>query len=79
MEPLFFHLLSIAVKLLKTTRTPQSKQSNRINNVEHTIPLVIKPKLTYIKNQNNFVPEQRQRNTTMHLYFPVNDSMNKGT
>ena len=44
-------------KLFKSTQT-QPAQSSRINDIEHTIPLVTKPKLAYIYNQNNYLPEQ---------------------
>jgi hypothetical protein len=57
MEPLFF-LLANAGKLFKSTQTPPA-QSSTINNIQHTIPLVTKPKLAYIENQNNYLPEQR--------------------
>jgi hypothetical protein len=34
-------------KLFKSTQT-QPAQSNKINDIKHTIPLVTKPKLVYI-------------------------------
>jgi hypothetical protein len=40
--------LANAGKLFKSTQTPQIAQSNRINDIQHTIPLVTKPKLAYI-------------------------------
>jgi hypothetical protein len=39
--------LANAGKLFKNTQTPPA-QSSRINNIQHTMPLVTKPKLTYI-------------------------------
>jgi hypothetical protein len=48
-------------KLFKSTQT-QPAQSNRINDIEHTIPLVTKPKLVYIYYQNNYLPEQIKYN-----------------
>ena len=49
--------LANAGKLFKSIQT-QPTQSNRINDIEHTIYLVTKPKLIYIYNQNNYLPEQ---------------------
>jgi hypothetical protein len=40
--------LANAGKLFKSTQTPQTAQSNRINDIQHTITLVTKPKLAYI-------------------------------
>jgi hypothetical protein len=42
------HLLSTVGKLLKSTQTPQAEHSCIINNIQYTISLVTKPKLTYI-------------------------------
>ena len=40
--------LANAGKLFKTTQTPAAAQSRRINDIQHTIPLVTKLKLAYI-------------------------------
>ena len=63
---------------------PQPEQSSRINNIEHTIPLVNKPKLayTYIEWKTIVYLNKDYRDIEiqeMHLYCSANDSMNKGT
>jgi len=65
MKSLF--ILSIVGKLLKSTQTPQPEQNNRINNIQHTIGLVTKPKLDYIYTQNNSLPEQKHVLTTKYI------------
>ena len=62
----FLPPLAIAGKLLKSTQTSQPAQSSRINNIQHTIPFVNKPKLAYIYNQKNCVPKQRHVVTTKY-------------
>ena len=50
MEPLFFFLANVG-KLFKSTQTPPA-QSNIINDIEHTIPLVTKAQIgLYIESK----------------------------
>ena len=65
-----------AGKLFKSTQT-QPAQRSRINDIEHTIPLVAKHKLAYIELKQ--LPTKRNKIQQMHLYCSANDSMKKGT
>jgi hypothetical protein len=66
MDPLFF------------ISDSQPEHNNRINNIEQTISLVNKSKLTYITPHLNkgCCDDEIQQ---MHIYGFTNDSINKGT
>jgi hypothetical protein len=54
--------LAIAGKLFNALKLHHLHKTNKINNIQHTIALVTKPKLPYILNQNNSIPEQTKYN-----------------